>query len=275
MADTSAISGGSGIYYAIGGAPEPKKLTEVFKTVDNETVIDVSYISTLIGKEWATLYLNGSKNSVTWTEYAGTVVDRTSTKEHTIITDFLGGDDFGFAPISAKYVELKYNADVNKPVLYAGLSAKSLTDAAGVATEEVTLESLKKAGYLCVVSKVDSTTESVRLSIRLSGYDKSGKELVYVADSYVGANKWNETYVDIKSFIKDVDSETLTLSIVAKPSGNASDVQGLWISRISSEAPDKTGFPFWIIWVVLGLAAVGGMTAFVIWFRKNYTFVRE
>ena len=275
VADTSAISGGAGIYYAIGGAPEAKKLTEVFKTVDNDTVIDVSYISTLIGKDWDSLYLSGSKNSVVWKSYDGVSVENTSHKNHTNLTEFFDGDTFGFVPISSKYLELRYDEEQDKPVLYASLDARSVSDAAGIISENITLESLEKAGYLCVESKIDATVQVASLSVRLSGYDSSGKELVYFAKREVNTGVWSETYFDIKEFINDVDSETLTLLLTVELNDSTAAAQGLWVSSIAAEAPDKADFPFWIIWTALGLLAAGGLVVFVIWFRRNYTFVRE
>ena len=266
----------AGLYSAAnGGLPEPKKLAEIFGAVDNENIGDISYISGLVGNGWNKLYADGSKLAVKRELFVGTPTSRTSREELSIIADFSHGELFGFEPISSDYVALRYADEWEKPVLYASLDPESAFEASGVITDEVTLKSLKKAGYLVVTSRVDAEGANVRLSVRLSGYDNDGKELVYTAEGDVKAGEWTENYYDIKSFIKKIDSETLTLSVTASASAADTEVEELRISRISAEAPDKAGFPFWIIWVVLGLAAVGGITAFVIWFRKNYTFVRE
>ena len=270
VSDEGAI-GTSGLYTASGA----KRIAEIFKSVDDKNVGDVSYISNLIGKDWKELYSNGSKNAVRRERFDGEAVSRAGRKDQTIIADFKNGDTFGFAPISSDYLDLRFADKDDSPALYASLDTKSSLDEAGVVTEAVTLKSLKKAGYLVLSTKVEAAGQNARLTVRLKGYDNNGKELLYVASADTQTGVWAETYFDIKSFIRQVDSETLTLAISVKNDGASNDDAALWISRISAEEPDKTDFPFWIIWVVVGLAAAGGLTAFVIWFRKNYTFVRE
>lgn len=266
----------SGLYSAAnGGLPEPKKLAEIFSAVDNEKIGDVAYVSGLVGEKWNKLYNDNSKLAVKRETFTASPVVRDSRKDHEDIADFCGGNSFGFVPISSDYAELRFADEWNKSALYASLDPESVSDMCGVITGELTAKSLKDAGYLTLTSMIEAVGGSVKLSVRLSGYDNSGKELVYTAESEVRAGEWTENYYDIKSFLKHIDSETLTLSVTAGAAASDTEVEGLWISSIGSEAPDKNEFPLWIIWVLVGVIVVGGLTAFVIWFRKNYTFVRE
>ena len=207
--------------------------------------------------------------------FKGASVANISGKEISLITDFSGGDVFGFAPISSRYIELRYSDEKKVPALYASLDGGAKFGESGVVTDVIPLKAFKKAGYLSMSSMVEATGQNVRLTVRLAGFDKSGKEHVYVAEGEVKVGEWQELHFDVKDFLKKLDGDTITLAVTAESSASDTETTGLWISKIGTSAPNKAEFPFWIIWVVIGLAVVGGLTAFVIWFRKNYTFVRE
>lgn len=271
-------SGGvnSGLYSAAGGGmPTPKKLAEIFNAVEGRSVGDVSYIPTLVGSEWNKIYTNGLKLVKEKEIFKGAPVANISGKEISLITDFSGGDVFGFAPISSRYIELRHSDEKKAPALYASLDGGARFGESGVVTDVIPLKAFKKAGYLSISSMVEATGQNVRLTVRLAGFDKSGKEHVYVAEGEVKVGEWQELHFDVKDFLKKLDGDTITLAVTAESSAADTETTGLWISKINTSAPNKAEFPFWIIWVVIGLAVVGGLTAFVIWFRKNYTFVRE
>lgn len=274
--DSAEDTVNAGLYFAEGAVlPQAKKLATIFEAVDNEKIGDVAYISGFLGDKWNKLYSSLSKDAVNREVTAASPSAEHSREELTVIADFKNGNMHGFTPISAQYAELRYSESWSRPVLYAKLAPSFRADKGGVVTSTITLEQLKKAGYLSLTARLDTSSEAGELSIRLSGFDKNGKELVYSSTSLVKSGEWAEMYYDIQDFIKKIDSETLTLAITGSVADANSDAEGLWIYKVSAEEPSTPSFPFWIIWVLVGIVAVGGITAFVIWFRKNYTFVRE
>ena len=262
--------------YALGanGTPQAKKLTSVFESVDNGTVGDISYISALIGEGWNNLYKPLAKDALRRNAIKGNSSSDQGKTELSVIASFDNGSYFGFTPISAEYVELRYADGKNNPSLYVSLDSEFTGDKAGAVTDKLSLDQIKKAGYLTVTSRIDSESADSSLTICLSGYDKSGKAISYIATNRISSNEWVEISYNIEEFLKLVDEDELRLSVTAG-SVDGNDPDGLWISRISTEAPDQKPFPMWIIWLLISVVIVGGLAGFVIWFRKNYTFVRE
>ena len=262
--------------YGLGanGLPQKKKLTAIFESVDNEKIGDIAYISGLIGESWNTLYKPLAKSAINREVIKGAHTAEHSRNELSVITSFEGGSSFGFAPISAEYSELRYSESWKRPSLYVKLEGEFDGDRAGAVTNSISLADIKKAGYLSIVSKIDADGSAVSLSIRLSGYDKDGKEIVYTATDEIKPNEWVEMYYGIEEFLDKVDEDEIRLTVLAG-SSDGNTPSALWISKIATESPDKTPFPMWVIWLLISVVIVGGLAGFVIWFRKNYTFVRE
>ena len=273
--DQDGDSNRSGLYSAAnGGFPAEKKLAEVFSAIDDESGKLDDYIGELIGDAWKNLRSAKSKSATRKTLDA-TPVQTTDKVELRPVFDFNGGDTFGFTPISADYAELRYDKNEECNVLHVSLTPRSVSDSAGAVSDELSANALKGANYLTLSVKADASAERARVTVRLSGFDNGGKEHVYTAESELSSGEWTELCYDVKSFIRLIDSDTLSISITASAATADGRVEGLSVSRIVAEAPDKTEFPMWIIWVAIGLAVAGGVAAFVVWFNKNYTFVRE
>ena len=264
-----------GLYTYMGATSAPKKLGVIFEAVDNEKIGDVAYISGFLGDKWNKLYGEYSSAAVKRIVTRSEDTSDHSGEELNILADFSEGDIGGFVPVSAKYSELRYSESWGRPVLYTCLAPEFAGDSAGVVSSSIPLEELEEAGYLTFTAMINGSGDGTEIDIRLSGYDKHGVESVFVARSEIRSGEWIEMYYDIEEYIKKIDSDTLTLSITTRSTSADGSVNGLWLARVTTEAPNTEEFPMWIIWTLIGLVAAGGLTAFVIWFRKNYTFVRE
>lgn len=253
-----------------------KKIAEVVTTIDDKNCTDLSFVSSLVGDKWDRIYKKHSKNAdVRVTVYSSGGSDHSNDGASTV-TDFSGGDIFGFKPAaSSEYVELRYSDEKNRPALYAPLSPKGESDKAGVISSSLERKTLKEAGYLGITAKIDSPGSNAIVTLRLSGYDKKGTEYVFVGETAVNTNVWTDVYFDIEDFIDDIDGDTVTVAVTVCPKDGGGAADGLWLSEIVTEEPMKGGFPVWLIVVLISAAVIGGCTAFVMWFRKNYTFVRE
>jgi hypothetical protein len=94
-------------------------------------------------------------------------------------------------------------------------------------------------------------------------------EHIYTARTTVPTNEWTTFYCGVEDFARSVDADSVRIAVFAE------SADGIYLAELIAEAPEKEGFPTWIIVVLIILAVCGGLTAFVLWFRKNYTFVRE
>lgn len=248
-----------------------EKTSEIIATIDDKNCADLSFVSSMIGEKWDRIYKKHSKNAdIRVTEHSSGGYDHSNDGTATL-TDFSGGDTFGFKPLASEYVELRYSEEKGRPTLYAPIALN--TDEGGVISSSLNRKSLKEAGYLGISAKIDSSASDVAVTLRLSGYDKKGIERVFVGKTSVKTNAWTNVYFDVEDFIKDIDEDTVTVSVMTHSEGG--DVSGLWLSELITEEPMKGGFPVWIIVVLIVAAVIGGGTVFVMWFRKNYTFVRE
>ena len=272
-------SGGTlknGLYTSAGAAAgTPKKIGTVFQSVDNGKIGDATYIATLLGDKWSELYGSFSDSAINRRVTRAEDTNEHSSEVLKVLADFTDGSLGGFIPVSAVYDELRFSESWGRPVLYAELSPKFPGDSAGVVSSTISKKDLKDAGYLTFTAMINGAGEDIELAISLSGYDKSGIEVVYTARSGVRSGEWIEMYYDIEEFIKGVNSDTVTLSITARSASDTGSVNGLWLAQVTTEAPIKNEFPMWIIWTLVGLVLAGGLAAFIIWFNKNYTFVRE
>ena len=117
-------------------------------------------------------------------------------------------------------------------------------------------------------------TSEVDITVRLSGTTKKGIETVLVGTSRAQAGTWFASYYDVSKFLKDVKSDEITVTILVSPTDGSGEVSDLWISHITSAEPVRSGFPVWIIFVILGVLLAAGIVVFVIWFKKHYTVVK-
>ena len=251
-------------------------ITKVISTIDDDSCVDLTFAKLLIGSKWDKLYEKYSEGaSIRSTQHKASGNDH-SGDSLAVITDFSGGDMFGFKPsISSEYAELRYAEDKKTPALYVALAPESEQDRSGVISSSLSKETLEDAGYLGISTKVDSLAGGAVVTLRLSGYDKKNKEHVFVGETVVSTNEWTEVYFDIEDFVEKIDEDTITVSVMTKSVGSNEALEGLWMSEIVTEAPMKSGFPWWIF-IILGVAALGvGIFFLIKWFRKNYTFVKE
>ena len=258
---------GTGLIDADG---ERKLIADVLATIDEKNGVDLSFVSTLVGTKWDYLYKKFEKDAVTrhavYTEGGA----EHSNDETRIITDFSNGDSFGFVPSEGtQYAELRYSPELERPVLYAQIDMGAALGKAGVISPAISANLFEETGYLGVSAYVESARSEAFVTVRLSGFDKNGIEHVVTAKTKVRTNEWTEFYCDVEIFSDDIGEEIVSIAILAE------DADCIYVSSLIGEAPTKSGFPTWLIVVLIVLVVGGGLTAFVIWFRKNYTFVRE
>ncbi len=266
----------AGLYSNDGvNIPELKKIGEVFESVDNVKTVDVAYISGILGGTWNDLYDKHVDSAIRRHVTRESATANHSKEEISVLADFSGGSKCNFLRLSSEYTELRYSDAWSRPVLYTALSPAFAGDGSGVISKSIDFKSVKDAGYLTVTAKVDSVGDNIAMTVTIAGYDKDGVEHVYKATNEVRTGEWVEMYYDIGDFVEHVESDTISLAVTVQSTGADSEPTGLWISKVSAEAPDHKPFPWWIVWIAVGVAAAGGITAFIIWFRKNYTFVRE
>ena len=264
----------TGIFSGTNG--KEKEIAKVVSAIDDENGVDLSFVSSLIGDKWERVYKKHSEDSAVRATVRKAGGSAHSNDKVAVLTDFSGGNMYGFKPsVSAKYAELRYSDEKNGPALYAALAPNGQRDKSGVISSALHKDSLEDAGYLGISTKVESHEGDAIVTLRLSGYDKKGIEQVFVGEAAVASNVWTNVYFDIKDFIKNIDEDTVTVSVMTRAKGTAEAVTGLWISEIVTEAPMKGGFPTWLIIVLIAAVVIAGGVVFVIWFRKNYTFVKE
>lgn len=279
MADLAddTITGGLLTAESGGRLSERKLIADVFASIDNTADGGVNDIAARVGSTWDGLYKEYRKQIIRRSVSAVGDTGEHSGKNIKIHADFSNGDLFGFAPAaSSDFVELRYSSLWQRPALFASLTPASRSDSAGVVSGNLKLKDLKNAGYLGIIAMATgSEGELVDITVRLSGYGKNGVRQELVCSARATSGSWFELYYDIEDFVKELKSDDVSIAVLAAPSSGDGSVDSLWISQISTESPIHTGMPVWLI-VVLIVAAVGGaLTGFIIWFTKNYTFVRE
>lgn len=247
-----------------------KRIADIVCNIDDENGTDLSFVSTLVGSKWDYLYKKFDKDAITRHAVFTEGGSEHSNDETRTIADFLDGDSFGFLPSDgARFVELKYSAELGRPVLYAQYDPDSYLGKVGTVSPSIPAELFEKTGYMGVRMLVDSSNVISSVTVRLSGLDNKGIEHAFTARIDVRANEWTEFYCDVEMFTDDIEEETVQLAIFAE------DADGIYISELIGEAPEKTGLPGWLIALIIVLSVGTALTVFVIWFRKNYTFVRS
>ena len=256
---------------------ERKLIADIFASIDNRSDANVEEIGKQIGSAWDVIYKENRSKAIRRTVSSSGDTGEHSGKNLKIQTIFSGGDLYGFVPASSTdYIGLRYSSLWQRPVLYAELSPESASDGAGIVSNSIKLKDIKDAGYLGVVAMVSaSRSDLVNITVRLSGYTKNGTEKVLVCNSRAESGSWFELYYDVADFIKDIKSEDITLAVLASSCESGGEVESLWLSEIKTESPIRTGMPVWLIVVLIVLAVGGALAGFIIWFTKNYTFVRE
>lgn len=278
LSDTAADTSRTGLLTEREGAihSERKPIADIFAAIDDENGADLSFVSELIGSKWTHIYNKVSSDAPVRRSVHLSGGNSHSNDDVKTLTSFAGGDTFGFKPLaSAKYVELRYSPQGERPMLYVSLESSDASDRAGVVTRTISAEMLEKAGYLGITLMVESDGVTSTVLLRVSGYDRKGIEQVLTAEYDVYSNTWEDIYCNIEDFIDEVDSDTVSLSVLTRPADADDKTTGMWLASIVTEAPAEKDFPVWIIVVLIVAAVIGGGVAFVLWFTKNYTFVRE
>ena len=263
----------------VGGKLSQKKtIGDVFSSIDNVSDGQVNTLGSTVGSVWERLYADNKKDAVrrdvTRAGFSGTH----SGSDVKIHTTFAGGDTFGFVPVaSVEYAELRYSSLWGRPALYVSLAPKVSSDGAGVATSRLRLEDVKNAGFIGISALATvGGSSSVDITVRLSGYTKDGTEKVLVCMGRCTSNSWIDLYCDVSDFLKDIKSDEITMTVLASSSDGKSRADSLWLAQVMTEGPVKKGMATWLIITIIAVVVLGaGATVFIIWFRKNYTFVRE
>ena len=247
-----------------------KKIADVFSNIDNEKEYDLSFVESLIGTKWDYLYKkfrNAAINSHAVYAEGGS---EHSNDETRIITDFSDGDSFGFVPSEgAMFAELRYSPELERPVLYAQLDPNSASGSGGVISPSVSADLFEKTGYFGVSAMIGSERSETLVTVRLSGFDQAGMEHILLAQTKVITGEWVEFYCDVEMFSDDIKEETVKIALFAEAADE------IYISELIGEAPEKSGWPTWLTVLVIVAVVAVALTVFVLWFRKNYTFVRS
>ena len=247
-----------------------KKIADIVCNIDDENGIDLSFASALIGSKWDYLYNKFNKDAITRHAVFTEGGSEHSNDETRIIADFSDGDSFGFVSSEGtRFTELRYSPELERPVLYAQRDPSAASGKVGVISSAISADLFEKTGYLGISAFIGSVTNEAVITVRLSGLDNEGIEHVFTAYTDIRTNEWVEFYCDVEMFTDDIEEETVQLAIFVE------DAEELYISELVGEAPEKTGLPGWIIALIIVLAVGGALTVFIIWFRKNYTFVRS
>ena len=268
--------------YAIDetGEPTEKKLTEVFLGIDGKKSVDLGFVDDYV-KDWKYLYKNNSKDALRVVSVGGKTVKGHSREEIFALTGMSGGDMLGFVPsVEGSYAELRYSYALERPSLYIGVDREKTIGALGTVSDVISVDSLGEGELLEIFAMMSATGSTGNtgstgiMTVRLSGFGKSGTEYVYSAKTEINANEWNYHYFDVSELLRNVDGETVSLSITVEPTDPNAEISGLWISEINTVS-DK-GISFGWLFILIGvLAALGGITVFVLWFKKNFVFVKE
>jgi hypothetical protein len=252
------------------GGLERKKIADVVSGIDDRIDTDLDFVSALVGSKWDYLYKKFSNDAIVSCSVNMSGGSQHSNDETCTVTNFSKGDSFGFLPSEgARFVELRYSDDLERPVLYAELDPKTASGKAGILSSAVPSKVIDGVGYIGVVANISSYSSESVVTLRISGYDNAGVEHIYTARTTVPTNEWTTFYCGVEDFARSVDADSVRIAVFAE------SADGIYLAELIAEAPEKEGFPTWIIVVLIILAVCGGLTAFVLWFRKNYTFVRE
>jgi hypothetical protein len=273
LVDDSALNNGIYAADAMGNLTE-KKLTEVFLGIDNKNKVDLSFVSNYVS-DWKYLYKSLAKQSVRFENVAGEGLKGYANDESFNVVDMSKGDMLGFVPLtSGAYSELRYSYALERPALYVGADRSNNNEMFGAVSNDITLDSLKEGEVLEIFAMMSASSGSGKLTVRLMGFDKNGSECVYRASVDIGANEWNHYYFDVSDFVKKVDEETVSLSVAVESTDPSNEIRGFWLSEINAVSEKNSSLG--VIFAILGIvAAAGGITAFVFWFKKNYVFVKE
>lgn len=267
MSDSDSLVVGAGLLDALG---DRKKIADVVCNVDDENGIDLSFVSTLVGSKWDYLYKKFNKDAAVRHAVFTEGGSEHSNDETRTITDFSHGDSFGFVPSEgALFTELRYDDELERPVLYARLDPDHASGRAGIVSPVISADLLEGTGYLGIKARVSSDRSDSVITVIFSGVDNRGVEHIFTATTDVITNEWIEFYCDVEMFTDDIDKDTVKLAIFAE------EADGLAVAELIGEAPAKSGWPTWLTVLLIIAAVAGVLAAFIVWFRKNYTFVRE
>ena len=273
LADTDELKNGVYATNELGERTE-KKLTEVFLGIDGKNAVDLSFVSKY-ASGWKYLYKSNSKQAVRFEDVKSKNLNGYRNDEAFAVADMSKGDMLGFAPLTdGAYAELRYSYALERPALYIGTDRVGDAEIFGAVSDTITLESLKEGDALEIFTMMSASSGSGRLTLRIVGLDKNGVECVYSSSADIGSNEWNYYYFDVSDFVKNAESETVLLSVAVESTDPSAEIRGFWLSEINMVS-EKSG-SLGVIFVILGIiAAAGGITAFVLWFKKNYVFVKE
>lgn len=277
---TDSPQGGvtDGLYTAptASNRSERKLIADIISSIDNLADGQVKSVGSVIGSQWDTLYGNHrSKTEKRDLTIVGQSAQH-SGKDHVMIMDFSSGNSFGFNGVSSEYSGLHHSKELGYPVFYAKLTPESTSDSAGAISGTLKLEDVKDAGFIGITSMITASgTVEADVTVIITGRTGKGVEKVFMGTGRVPAGVWADSFYNITDFLKDVKSEELSIAILTTPTSAGGSVNGLWMSQITTAAPLSNGFPFWIIFVIIGVIAAAGIVVFIIWFRKNYTIVRD
>lgn len=257
------------------GAPTAKKLTEMFLNIDGEDGVDLDFMSGTVGSNWKHLYKENRKEAVRISAVTGQAYYEGEREEIVSVANMSVGESFGFAPLAeGTYSEFRYSHALARPTFYTGAFGDGALDAIGTVSNEISAEALGEGDLLEITAMMSAATGKGKMTLKLSGYDRKGVEHIYTSEAEMTANEWNNYYFDISDFIKEVDESTVSMTITVRSDETGAKTSGLWISEINSVSDSAVSLT-WIFIVIGILAAVGGITVFVLWFKKNYVFVKE
>jgi len=261
-----------------GKLAQKKVIGTVFSSIDNADDGQTNSLGSTVGSVWDKLYGDNRKNATKRDVIRSGFSSSHSGDSATVLTTFSNGDTFGFTPVaSAEYAELRYSSQWERPTLYVDFMTESSSEGAGVTTSSLKTKDLKGIGFIGIsaLAMTEGSSE-VDITVRLSGYKKNGVEKVLVCMGRYTSNNWVDLYCDVKDFLKDIKSDEIKLTVLASASDGNGTAENLWLAQVMTEAPVNNGLPTWLlITIIVAAVLIVGGTVFVIWFKKNFTFVRE
>ena len=258
------------------GASENKLIADIFTTIDCLSDGQVLSIGKTVGTAFDTLYENNrEKAELRRVTMIGESRD-TSEKNIEIVTSFSDGDTFGFSGVSAEYVELRHQDGLDRPILHARLTTDGGADGAGVISGLLKTDVIRSSGYIGISGMASGVgTREIDVTVRISGKDKNGNEMVLIGMSRTANGAWFESYYDLTEFLNDVKGSEVDIALLVSPTDGGGSVSDLWISQIAAAEPAPTPMPSWIGFTLIGVLVAIALVALIIWFRKHYTLVRD
>ena len=249
-----------------------KKIYSMVRAIDTDTDLS-DEVGNLIGRQWTSLYKNEDlRKAVVRGQFVKGSAKTGSTDKYDLssVASFEGGTLAGFDTLGVGRVGLVREDGVSR--LFAHFDPKTQSGGFAVKIADVPAE-LISGNYLVVPIKIsadgDVATDDYRVTLTLIQKENGGEVRNYSASLSLASDAERTAIFDISKFTESKLSSAVTVMLTVE---SAEDVPfTLLIGEVLSASEHANNW--WIIvLIILGaLLIIGGITVFVLWFRKNYT----